>query len=324
MDKTKPLAKFPVTATNRVDEAEYCLSKSIRDVQIDRVDDQASFSLEMNAFRFGCFSLLYNHFGTQTFLSTGMEADDAVFVTGMDIPISLHFNNESYRVTQKQAVLIPPTKRVRVERPAQSEILYLRVSFSDLWNHFEKLTARHHRGSLVFGHMVNVNKGPGAVLKGIMQHLVDIATFNAAAMNNAFILKGFDELMMTTMLSLPHNKTDQLYKDHSSMVAPAVVYRAEEYMRAHLKKPISVSDLIQLCDCSRSVLFAAFSKTRGYTPMEFLTEQRLLCARRQLLESDYKTTVSSIALNCGFISFSWFSQIYKKRFGERPSDTLRR
>jgi AraC-like DNA-binding protein len=129
---------------------------------------------------------------------------------------------------------------------------------------------------------------------------------------------------MTTMLSLPHNKMDQLYEDRSSMVAPAIVYRAEEYMRAHLTKPITISDLLRVSDCSRSVLFAAFRNTRNYTPMEFLTEQRLHLAREQLLYSKQKASVSSIAMNSGFISNSWFSQVYRKRFGERPSDTLRR
>jgi hypothetical protein len=38
MDKIKPLAKFPVTAKSRVEEAEFYLSRSLTDVQINRVD----------------------------------------------------------------------------------------------------------------------------------------------------------------------------------------------------------------------------------------------------------------------------------------------
>jgi transcriptional regulator GlxA family with amidase domain len=70
------------------------------------------------------------------------------------------------------------------------------------------------------------------------------------------------------------------------------------------------------------VLFSAFRSTRGYTPMEFLTEQRLHQAREQLLKSNYNASIAAIALNSGFISLSWFSQLYRKRFGERPSDSL--
>jgi transcriptional regulator GlxA family with amidase domain len=72
------------------------------------------------------------------------------------------------------------------------------------------------------------------------------------------------------------------------------------------------------------VLFSAFRNARGYTPMEFLTEQRLHNAREQILKSNYDASIASIALDCGFISHSWFSQVYRKRFGERPSETLRK
>ena len=320
----KPLAVFPVTATSQVEEAEICLSQSITDVRINRVDDRCNFGLELNAVSFGCSSLLYNCFRTHTELTTVLGIDCAIFVTGIGIPSTLYVDGVPHLVTENKAAVIAAAKQVRVERPAHSEILYLRVSLADLWNHFEKLTARHHRGSLIFDCTVSVVEGPGAVLKGFMDHLVTILAFNDSMMKIPAMRKSLDGLLMTIMLSLPHNKTDLLHEDHSSVVAPAVVYRAEEYMRAHLKKPINIYDLLQVCDCSRSVLFSAFRNTRNYTPMEFLTEQRLHHAREQLLKSKCNASVSSIASNCGFVSHSWFSQIYKKRFGERPSDTLRK
>ena len=322
MEKITPLAGFPVTATSNAEDAEFCLSQFLTDVQINQVDDQRNFRLELNAFKFKRVSLIYNYFGTRTKLTTGRELDHAIFVTAIGAPITLHIDNETHLVTQNEAAIVAPAKQVRVERPPHSEIIYLRVSLSDLWNHFEKLTGRHHRGSLVFNREVSVVKGSGAMLKRLMDYLVNIFAFNDSVMKIPAIRESFDDLLMTAMLSLPHNKMDQLYEDRSSLVAPAVVYRAEEYMRAHLKKPIAISDLIRVCDCSRSSLFSAFRNARNYTPIEFLTEQRLHHAREQLLKSKYNEPVSSIALNCGFVSHSWFSQVYKKRFGERPSDTL--
>ena len=322
--KIIPLAKFPVTATSQAEEAELCISQSITDAQINQIDNRHHFRLELNAVNLKSLSLVYNYFGTRTELITGLELNHAIFVTGIGVPIKLHIDNEPYLVTRSNAAVIAPAKQVRIERPAHSEILYLRVSLSDLWKHFEELTNRHHRGSLIFNRAVSVSEGPGAMLKGLMDHLVNIFAHNDSVMKSPAVRKGFDDLLLTSMLSLPHNKMDQLYEDRSSPVAPAVVYRAEEYMRDHLKKSINIIDLIRVCDCSRSALFSAFRNTRGYTPMEFLTEQRLHHAREQLLKSKYNASVSSIAKDCGFISHSWFSQVYKKRFGERPSDTLRK
>lgn len=324
MEKIKPLARFPLTDTRNVEKAEFFLSQALADVQITQVVDRHNFRLQMNSVIFNRLSLIYKCFGAQTKLKPGLDNDNLIFVTGIGVPITLYMDNEPHLVTQNKAAIITSAKQVRIERPSHSEILYLRVSLSDLWKHFERLTARHHRGSIIFNRKVSVVEGPGAMLKGLMDYLVDLFACNDSVMKTPAIRKSFDDLLMTAMLSLPHNKMDQLYEDRSSVVAPAVVYRAEEYMRAHLNKPITIADLIRICDCSRSVLLSAFRNTRKYTPMEFLTEQRLLHARGKLLASEYNTCISWIALNCGFFSQSWFSQVYKKRFGERPSDTLRK
>ncbi len=147
---------------------------------------------------------------------------------------------------------------------------------------------------------------------------------NDLVVKNPGLLKSYDHMLLTALLSLPHNQREKLYEDRRYQVAPGLVRRAEEYMRAQLEEAISIIDLLQICGCSRSVLFAAFRNARGYTPMEFLTEQRLQSAREKLLTSHLEASVSSIALDCGFINLGRFSQVYRKRFGERPSVTLRK
>ena len=74
----------------------------------------------------------------------------------------------------------------------------------------------------------------GYLLKSLMDYLVNTLTFNAHVLENPAIRKSFDDLLMSSMLALPHNKMDQLYEDQYNIVAPAVVRRAEEYMQAHL------------------------------------------------------------------------------------------
>lgn len=324
MEKKQPLARFPMISTSRVEEAEFRLSQSITDLEITRVENRRRFQLEMNAVNFGRTSLLYNRFGTKTKIKARMDVDNAIFVIGSGIPSTFYVDNESYLVSPQKAVVVAPAKQIKVERPRNSGLFFLRVPLSDLWSHFEKVTRKHHRGSLIFNRNVNLINGPGAMLKGLMNYLADELNYNGSMLKIPGLRKNFDHTLMTALLSLPHNKSDALYADHSKKIAPGLVRRAEEYMKAHLAKPVTISDLIRICDCSRSVLFSAFRNSRGSTPMEFLTEQRLHIAREQLLKSNYDASVASIAVDCGFISHSWFSQVYRKRFGERPSETLRK
>ena len=162
------------------------------------------------------------------------------------------------------------------------------------------------------------------MFKRLLEYLTNELEYNALVMRNSDLRRSYDEILLSALLALPHNQLEKLNKDRQYQVAPGLVRRAEEYMTAHFNKAITISDLLQICGCSRSVLFSAFRNARGYTPMEFLTEQRMQSARERLLKSNFEPSVALIALDCGFINLGRFSQYYKKRFGELPSDTLRK
>ena len=324
MWRTKPLAKFPIVSTNRIEKAEFAITRSLADVSIKRVADRERFELQMNAVNIRRTSLVFNRFGTDTKIKAGLLGDPVLFVIGGSAPTKFSLDKESVVVSPRKAAMITPAKQMQIERAESSEILVLRTSFSDLLRHFEKLTARHHRGSLIFDHSIDLTNGPGAMLKRMMNYLVYELEHNDRVMKNPSLLKSYDHMLLTALLSLPHNQREKINEDHRYQVAPDLVRRSEEYMRAHLKEAISIIDLLRICGCSRSVLFAAFRNARGYTPMEFLTEQRLQSAREKLLTWHPEASVSSIALDCGFINLGRFSQVYRKRFGERPSDTLRK
>jgi transcriptional regulator GlxA family with amidase domain len=71
-------------------------------------------------------------------------------------------------------------------------------------------------------------------------------------------------------------------------------------------------------------LQAGFAAHRGYSAMSFLRERRLMLARTRLLMARPGTTVAQIALSCGFEHLGRFSKRYRERFGENPSESLRR
>jgi AraC family ethanolamine operon transcriptional activator len=69
----------------------------------------------------------------------------------------------------------------------------------------------------------------------------------------------------------------------------------------------------------------AFYEEVGIGPMAFLAKKRLAAARSILLRaSPDETTVTRIAMNCGFWELGRFAVAYRRMFGESPSDTLAR
>lgn len=319
-----PLKHFQKISTNRVEEAEAEISRTLSDIKIQRVVDRNRFELQMNAVSLGHTSLVFNRFGVETKVISTLPDDPVIFIFGRNAPTKFNLDNGSIVVSPHKAALVSPGKSGIVERSEGSEIFCLRTTQPKLLHHFEHLTNRHHRGSLIFDCDIDLTDGPGAMLQRMINYMVYELDHNEHIMKNPGLLKSYDEMLMNALLSLPHNHLGKLYESHRNRVAPGIVYRAEEYMRAHLEEAISISGLIRICGCSQSTLFSAFRNARGYTPMEFLTEQRLQSVRTNLHKSNPQASVSVIALNCGFRHLGRFSRLYKNRFGESPSETLHR
>jgi AraC family ethanolamine operon transcriptional activator len=102
-----------------------------------------------------------------------------------------------------------------------------------------------------------------------------------------------------------------------------VVRRAEEYLQAHLRNPLSVLDLCREVAVSERTLHYAFREVRGPSPMAYFQAIRLNAVRRELKAAPAGTaSVHAIARRWGFWHTGEFAAAYRRLFGELPSETL--
>jgi AraC-like DNA-binding protein len=99
---------------------------------------------------------------------------------------------------------------------------------------------------------------------------------------------------------------------------------AEEIMRARSDEPLTVAGLARETGVGVRSLQLAFREHRGTSPRAALNALRLDRAREQLVAPDAATSVTEVALANGFTHFGRFAAAYRLRFGEPPSETLRR
>jgi len=102
------------------------------------------------------------------------------------------------------------------------------------------------------------------------------------------------------------------------------VARAEQFIEANWNQPITMETLTEVTGVSGRTLFRSFTKARGYSPMVFARKVRLERVRDLLSRPDADTTVTGVALACGFSNLGRFAQNYWTMFGELPSKTLNR
>ena len=213
--------------------------------------------------------------------------------------------------------------RMSIQRPAGSSIFVLKTTRQALERRFWEFTGRSPKGRIRFDRTVDMLSGPGAMARQTLMHLVSQLETGDAILQNELLRVAINDLLLGTLLSLPHSHAEQLLDDPGE-VEPSILRRAEEYMEAHSAEPIKIRDVVEACGCSSSLIHRAFQRYRAYTPNEFLISQRLEAARRRLLSPSQNDTVTSIAWDCGFAHLSRFAATYQRRFGETPSATLRR
>lgn len=102
------------------------------------------------------------------------------------------------------------------------------------------------------------------------------------------------------------------------------VHAACEYMYAHSSEALTVQQIADAIGVGPRHLQSAFRDITGMTPREKLTEIRLEHVRSNLTVPEPGTTVTNVALDCGFVHLGRFAAIYRRRYGESPSETLRR
>ena len=106
--------------------------------------------------------------------------------------------------------------------------------------------------------------------------------------------------------------------------ATELVQRIEAHLRAHVGAPFTVAALSRAVGRSERGLRNAFYGVHGVSPTRWLRAERLEMVRRALMQpGPTSTTVTRVALSCGFSELGRFAAAYRDSFGETPSATLR-
>ncbi len=100
--------------------------------------------------------------------------------------------------------------------------------------------------------------------------------------------------------------------------------RAYAYLQDRVDDLPSIRQVCAATGASYATLERGFRVTYGMSPKSLVTAMRLSAARRALLHPSAATTVTAVALASGFVELGRFSALYRQRYGEVPSQTLRR
>lgn len=136
-----------------------------------------------------------------------------------------------------------------------------------------------------------------------------------------------EDLVMSSLLHL------QPSNHHTAFTSPvrpdkrrAGIQAAVDYLDDHLAEHITMAAVANAVHMSVRAVQQGFHEQLGMTPMTYVRERRLERVHEELMDATSADgiTVTAVAERWGFHHLGSFGVEYRKRWGEAPSQTLRR
>ncbi|CAM3357057.1 AraC family transcriptional regulator [Paracidovorax anthurii] len=157
----------------------------------------------------------------------------------------------------------------------------------------------------------------------LLSYLLDCATQHPELAQHKLLVAQIEQLAALILLTSHQHNHSETAPARRGTILPRHVRRAQDYLQAHAHEPVCADQLADVAGVSVRSLYAGFKEFLGVSPMQYLRDLRMERVRTELLGGE-ASNVAGIALRWGFAHLGRFSSDYKQRYGESPSQTLRR
>ncbi|WP_316177079.1 AraC family transcriptional regulator [Bradyrhizobium sp. SZCCHNRI1009] len=251
------------------------------------------------------------------------ESDFARLQIGLKGSALTVLNRTAVAITERQSCIVAPGEANRIVFEPGYEQLILRISARALEQTLTTLLGAKPAGVLKFDPIAAAFQPNALVLRDLAMFLAHQLDATATELPRAVLVE-LEQALIVSFLSAHRHNFSELLERAEKDVVPRIVRLAEEYIEASWDRAITIEGLASQTGVSVRALYAAFKKSRGYSPMAFAKTVRLRQAKQMLEGPNQRTSVSAVAFNCGFGNLGHFARDYRDMFGELPSETLSR
>jgi AraC-like DNA-binding protein len=223
-----------------------------------------------------------------------------------------------------RALAISPSLPLTSVWSAECAQIMVKIDRAALEKYVMDLIDRPVTAPLEFEPVLRFTSPAGARFHRMLRHLLSEIEESDDFLSNRMLAAEVERSLIAYLVHCqPHTYTDAIAAA-AAPAAPRYIVKAIEFMRANLEYPISIDDLAAETGVGARALHEGFRRFRATTPMAMLRAMRLKQAREALLAADPLEQVATVARRCGFAHLGRFSELYRTRYGETPSQTLRR
>lgn len=264
------------------------------------------------------------HYGAEVAIDPG-EMRSLYLV---EVPLAgaarIHLRGREVTSGLDRALVLSPTIPFVSVWSAECAQIMVKFDRAALEQYLAELIDRPMTVPLEFDPEWSFESGPGLGFRRLVDHIVgEIEDGNEFA-NNRALMSEIERSLMAYLLHCQPNTYSEALRSVITPAAPRHIMKAIEFMRTYHNRSISIHDLAKVAGVSARALHEGFKRFRSTTPMAMLKSIRLNQAHQALLAAGPSDRVMIIAKRCGFTHLGRFSRLYVARYGELPSQTLRR
>ena len=278
--------------------------------------------MQINGIYFPGLYVGYIQYGSPAEIRTSPARNDY----WLQIPIQEHFEvtvaRECVACGPDRAAVSSPTGGLQIRTRGIGARFNISLNAAALNRQLASLLNSAPTKPLEFEPTMDLVRGYG---RSLAQHVrLAVMDFERAGSMpwDALTVSLFEQFVIFRLLFSHPNNYTELLRFRERSLTPRDLRRAIEYMEANLAAPITIADIAEASGIAGRTLFQHFRDFRGTTPLRYLRDARFDKARDALRRAPPEESVAGIALRWGFSHLGRFSVEYRKRFGERPSDTL--
>ncbi len=323
------LADHEVLCTDNVVEAEAALSPLLGDVRIRFGADGRGegFQATMNAVRLPQTALIYADLRAACTLSVRCAAEAFTVHMATHDPVRARVGaGEFTEVNAFRALVAGPGSAYVLDLGRDCPQLIMRIERDALERQLTRMLGRSVTEPVAFDPVGDLATDEAQRWHTAIQLLSSEIMSQGSLVQQGVGSMPIEELVISTLLYIQPSNYRERLRGTGRPAGRVAVRRAMEYIDDHLAERITLADLARHAGVSVRSIQAGFRDDLATTPVAYIRDRRLDQVRHVLLEAlpSDGLTVGAVADRWGFGNAGTFAVRYRRRFGETPSETLRR
>jgi AraC-like DNA-binding protein len=322
----QPLGRFAVVRMSSLDEARDAVTRVYLPHDLESANGER-LRMSLNAAEAERFTVGFLVYGAPTPLT--MPATEVCYHVNLTTKGRTFADrtdgSRATTVADTSGLVLLPDQLNTVRWTADAEQLILKIPRSRIESHLADLIGRPTGAVIDFAFSFDLTQPPGRGLLSAVEFMARELNRPGGVADMPLARGQLESFILTQLLlAVPNPYADELSRP-ADAVSPGRLKPVIEYMEMKADETLTPQELARVGCMSVRTLHATFQQELGMSSMAYLRRIRLDHVRAELVNtarSDIRIT--DVAMRWGFFHPSRFAQQYRDRYGELPSDTVRR